>query len=310
MQIAFWGVRGSAPTPLSPGRLDRKITALLESVCRGDSVGDARRRLASVPFYRRSTFGGNTTSIEVVQGSTRVLLDLGTGARLLGRRLVQNTPQPLHVLITHLHWDHIQGLPFFEPAYRPEYTITFLSGIKGLSRLLAHQQRPPYFPVSLAGMPSRRRFRHLVPGRPARIGELTVHTLSLNHPGGCFGYRLESAEGAMVLMTDVELNRADRRSRQGYRRFVQGADYVVVDSQYDESDLAGKPDWGHSSIFQFVELFADLEIGHLCMFHYDPSYSDSQIHRLHRSAAAVARRRKASFELVATHEGMVLRTGN
>ncbi|HET6613535.1 MAG TPA: MBL fold metallo-hydrolase, partial [Kofleriaceae bacterium] len=171
--IRFWGVRGSIA---SPGKATASV-------------------------------GGNTSCVEVCCGPTRLVLDAGTGIRRLGEALIADGPTTMTLLLSHLHWDHIQGLPFFVPAYLPGSEITVVGAKTAemtLEEALAHQMRAPVFPVRLADLAASLRYRHVRSGESFSFGEVTVRAAKLNHPGGVLAYRIDHAGKSVVYATDTE----------------------------------------------------------------------------------------------------------
>ena len=246
MKIKFWGVRGSTPTP----------------------------------ERRNSRYGGNTACIEVrLANGTLIILDCGSGLRGLGKSLLREFGEhPIHayVFLTHFHWDHIQGIPFFLPLYKKGNSFLFHSvsrkGVE-LRSAIEGQMINPYFPVGMSAMGAVRHFYDLDES-PIDLNGATISSASLNHPQECVGYRIEADGGAFVLATDTEPGSAfhDRSVRE----LAQGAEVLVYDAQYTPEQLRGeKKGWGHSSWLEGTRIARECGIKRLILFHHDPDNDDA-----------------------------------
>ena len=240
--LKFWGVRGSTPTPQAEN---------LE-------------------------YGGNTPCIEVRSGSNILIFDAGTGLRMLGRSLTDenpDTPIILNVFLTHFHWDHIQGLPFFSPAYNGANALTYYSGSAGrnLREILDGHMAAPYFPVQFQELVACRSFR-TVTSDAVKIGSLAISAFPLNHPQGASGYRIESPHGVIVYATDLE--HGDPKLDSILRDNASGADVLIFDSQYTPEEYEHHRGWGHSTWLEGTRVARDAGVGQLILFHHDPWHTD------------------------------------
>jgi phosphoribosyl 1,2-cyclic phosphodiesterase len=245
MRIKFWGVRGSTPTP----------------------------------ERRNSRYGGNTPCVEVrLANGTLIILDCGSGLRGLGKSLLREFGErPIHayVFLTHFHWDHIQGIPFFLPLYRKGNVFLFHSVLrKGLELkgAVEGQMVNPYFPVDMSVMGSTRHFYDL-DEHPINLNGAIISSAPLNHPGECVAYRVDADGASFVLATDTEPGSAfhDRSVRE----LAQGADVLVYDCQYTPEQLNGeKKGWGHSSWLEGTRVVQDSGAKRLVLFHHDPDHDD------------------------------------
>ena len=212
MKIRFWGVRGSLPTPITPSSLKSKISSIVQRIGTDDIESqEARERfLARLPDYLFSTVGGNTACVELMtEEKCRIVFDAGTGIRNLGQEIAATKkPCAVHLFFSHFHWDHIQGLPFFSPAFDPRSYIAMYSPSPALKDILEAQMRPPYFPVGMDAMGARKEFV-MLDGEGVRIGDVRVHFRAMSHPGGCYSYAIESGGKKVIYSTDTELNEAD-----------------------------------------------------------------------------------------------------
>ena len=279
--LRFWGVRGSIPTP---GRSTLK-------------------------------HGGNTSCIEIRWKDTIIALDAGTGIRGLGAHLsreFRSRPIDLTLLLTHTHWDHIQGFPFFRPAYEAKNRIRVMGGRgaqRGIGGSLSDQMESPFFPVGLRDLPSAISIKPL-PAGSFRIGEVTVSSIRVNHPGFCVGYRLSTPAGSVAYFPDNELARR-LTSEQGkvvlsdekLTRFLDGVDLLVMDTQYDRASYSRHVGWGHGCLDDVVELAGVARVGHLFLFHHDPEHGDAKIESMLRRARRQAAMRGDTLKISAACEG-------
>ena len=237
-------------------------------------------------------YGGNTSCIEVQSSAgTLVILDMGTGAAVLGRELMaRGEPSRGHILISHTHWDHIQGIPFFAPLFVPgfEWDIYGPRGLhQGLRQTLAGQMQSTYFPVTLEQLGATIRYRELVEGR-LRIGDIEVTCRYLNHPALTLGYRLEADGAALVYACDHEPHSRALATGVGdflgedrrHAEFLAGADLVVHDAQYRASEYPEKIGWGHSTIEYACAVARVAKVGQLALTHHDPMRDDAAIDAL------------------------------
>jgi len=265
MRIKFWGVRGSTPTP-QPENL---------------------------------RYGGNTSCVEVRLGDSIFIFDCGTGFRTLGHQLLREfNSQAIaaHIFVTHFHWDHIQGLPFFRPLYKSENRFVFHSSsrIRTLKRVMEEQMAAPYFPVDMSEMKAQRNFFDIEQGR-VPFDEVTVEAMWLNHPQGCLGFRVESRSGVFVYATDNEPG--DAAFDKSVRKLAAGADVLIYDAQYlpDEYE-ARKRGWGHSHWREAVNVVMESGAKELILYHHDPDHDDACIDNVVKEARNYYPRVRAAAE--------------
>lgn len=292
MKVKFWGVRGSIPCP-------------------GKDT---------------SKYGGNTSCVEVVGGGDVIIVDAGTGIRMLGLELAaRKKPLRIHLLITHTHWDHIQGFPFFMPIYAPGNEV-FIYGPraldKSLEEALMFQMQYSYFPVRGAELAAKVRFRELGE-ETLTLGGIEVSTKTMNHPIRVLAYKFHRG-GKTAVYTgdnepyyDVVAERSDR-SDTGVRRrteftedcnrkvsdFCRGADLLVADAQYTDEEYQTKRGWGHSSVSHVVRLAREGAVRKLALFHHEPTHDDRALDRIEKDARA--RLRKDGCKVVMAREGLTL----
>jgi phosphoribosyl 1,2-cyclic phosphodiesterase len=309
-QITYWGVTGALSAPLRPDdvadKIARAVAALAErgqirDLAPGPGLVDAvRRRLESLPFHLRSSYGGNTTCVEVQTPDALLILDCGSGFRELGIALEQRWNAPsyrgareAHVLITHPHMDHTYGTPFMDAYFdaRNQFTLWGPGTVLDSLRVLLDPRSPlshTYFPPTFDLFTALRDMREIQPGSTFTIGSTTIRTYPLNHPGGCLAYRLENAGRSFVFATDHEHEEVPDLQ---LAEFARGADLFYADGQYlqDEYDgtapvpqeLTPRPrrGWGHSTIEACVATAVAAGVRILHVGHREPKRSDEQTTR-------------------------------
>ncbi len=283
MYVKFWGTRGSIPAPLSSSAIKQKIRQALEGAAGLDLTDQSAldRYLERLPFTTQNTIGGNTTCLEVRSGNQLLILDAGSGLRLLGLELMQQGfargGQQADMLITHTHWDHIHGFPFFVPAFIPNNHFTLHTPFANMEDCLLQQQNETFFPVPLSYMSAKIEFKKISPNQWYQIGNFKVYPMRLSHPGVTYGYRIEDGQSCLVLATDSEYQRVDRASTEDYVRFFQDADLLIFDSQYSLTEVLDKSEWGHSNAMMGAEFAHRAHVKRLALFHHDPTSTDEEI---------------------------------
>jgi phosphoribosyl 1,2-cyclic phosphodiesterase len=273
VRIRFWGTRGSIPTP----------------------------------GQRTVRYGGNTACVEVRDSTDAILvLDAGTGLRELGLSLGQkaNGPLSLDMFLSHLHWDHIQGIPFFRPAYDPRTSMRIHAPQHGrpLKDLLGLGMDDPFFPVDLDGMPAKLDIDEIGVDADRRFGPYAVRTALLYHPAPALAYRVEADGRSLVYATDTEDPFSGKVNP--VIALSEGADCLIHDAQYEDDDY--KKGWGHSTIASAIDVAARAHVKRLVLYHHDPERSDDALDEVGKRAQALARERASSLEVLVAYEGMEL----
>lgn len=260
IEVRFWGVRGSIATAA------------------GETAG----------------VGGNTSCVEVRGPSGElVILDAGTGLRGLGAALLaRKEPVDAHLLVSHLHWDHIQGFPFFGPAFLPTTKLAVYGperciGPTGvLRRAFEMQMRAPHFPVGLEAMRAELSLRAVPAGLEWSVGALTIRAGAAKHPNGCLAYRIEHDGHAVVYATDTEHDAASWHVDPSLAELARNADLLIYDAQYTRAEYeGGRQGWGHSTADEGIRLADAAGVGQLVLFHHDPSHDDREVARIELEAA-------------------------
>lgn len=319
MRIKFWGVRGSIPTPLTTDQLQSRLTRAL-SGARGLNLADpaeVQAYIASLPPEVRSIVGGNTTCVEVDTGDATLIVDCGSGMRALGLSLMARGfgmgTGVAHIFMTHAHWDHLQGFPFFAPAFVPGNRLIFYAVGTNPSKYLNHQQSAPaYFPIPPRELPAKMEFVQLHSGQAVQVGRTRVTHLALYHPGTAYAYRFENGDSTFVFASDGEYKLLDDDSLSPYLRFFAGADALAFDAQYSLRDVfMSKADWGHSSSLIGVDIAERAGVKRLITVHHDPSHSDEQVRQIGQAAAEYAQMNQHSgaVEVIVGYDGLELYLG-
>ncbi len=280
MEVRFWGTRGSIAAP-GP-----------------DTV----------------RFGGNTTCVEVLlEGGERLILDAGSGIRPLGLALSQGEgPVDCHILITHIHWDHIMGFPFFAPVY-VEGTRIKIDGcrraMEGLRMTLNKGMVDGVFPVEFDSLSKRIENLSRLSHGALEIGSAVVEGIELRHPQGGMGFRIREGRKTLVFLTDNELTSLpmNGRSQADYVSFCRGADLLIHDGQYLPMEMEAKRGWGHSDCVSAVDLALEAQVGRLLLTHHDPDRTDQGVDMLVAMAVAHAREKGSDLQMEGAKEGQVVK---
>jgi phosphoribosyl 1,2-cyclic phosphodiesterase len=266
VRLKFWGVRGSTPTPQ------------IENL----------------------KFGGNTSCVEIRTAENEcIIFGAGSGIRALGQTLMQEAkgaPISTKIFLTHFHWDHIQGIPFFVPLYGPKNHISFYSGSTGkpLQETLEGQMAKPYFPIDFGQVAARRDFHQIEAGGKIEAGSLTIRPFPLNHPQGASGYRIECNGVVIVYATDYE--HGDREADNTLCEYAQDANILICDAQYTPAEYETHRGWGHSTWENAVLLARDARAEHLMLFHHDPVHDDQTMMRISQDARIQFENTTAAWE--------------
>ena len=292
MQIKFWGTRGSIAVP-SPETL---------------------------------RYGGNTTCVELRADGEIIVLDGGSGIRPLGVALdreFQARPIKLSLLITHAHWDHIQGFPFFKPAYdsKNEIRIFGFDGAGATFReIMAEPMRAPFFPITMRELSAQMNINKLNEMKFS-LGKLDIHAAFVNHPGVCVGYRIFTSAGSVGFVPDhepyefylhaargkqlsaEEVKEIATEKHAGLVQFLRGSDILILDTQYTDQEYKKHIGWGHGSVSSAVSLALEAEVQTLFLFHHDPSHDDEMVDTMVESARELAMKSGSHLEVAGAQQG-------
>jgi phosphoribosyl 1,2-cyclic phosphodiesterase len=279
----------------------------------------------SVPGRSTLGYGGNTTCVEVRADGEIIVLDAGSGIRSLGVALEKefhSQPIKLSLLITHAHWDHIQGLPFFAPAYEKKNEIR-VRGYDGVdmsfSEIMAEPMKAPFFPIAMRELAARIDIKKLTE-MEFSIGKLQVRARFVNHPGVCAGYRLFTSAGSIAFLPDhepyqflhsarasdispEEAKETAEEERIGLVDFLHGSDILILDAQYTDAEYERHVGWGHGSVSSAVSLALDAKVRRLLLFHHDPSHDDTMLDAMVDDARRLIRERGKDLKVDGAREG-------
>jgi phosphoribosyl 1,2-cyclic phosphodiesterase len=272
----------------------------------------------SIPTPGQSTvrYGGNTTCLELHHQGTRLIFDAGSGIRPLGTDIVEKGPNAIHIFLTHFHWDHIQGFPFFAPLYDPEDTIKVVGPKQkdiDVQNLFAGQMGPIYFPVPFSVVAATMEFEHLNQGG-YEVGQASLDVMRVKHPSFVLGYRIRLGGLTIAFIPDNEIGGdmydvgADFDGR--LRDFVGGADLLIHDAMYTEEEYTARSGWGHSTFEQALRLAEEGGVKKLLFFHHDPTRADDDLDGIVSRLRDRALARGLDLELGAAAEGDDLKLGS
>ncbi len=262
------------------------------------------------PGPRTVRYGGNTTCFEVRHRKHRLIFDAGSGIRPLGNDLVEKGPNAIHIFLTHFHWDHIQGFPFFAPLYDPEDRIKVVGPKQrdiDVQNLFAGQMGPIYFPVPFSVVAAEMEFEHLNNGG-YEVGDAGIEVIRVKHPSYVLGYRVRIAGRTICFIPDNEMEGKGYEVGEKWERrivdFVRDADLLIHDSMYTEEEYRSRVGWGHSTFEQSVRLAEEGGVKHLLLFHHDPMRSDDELETIVSRLRDESLARGSDLELEAAAEGV------
>lgn len=312
MRIKFWGVRGSIPSPLTNEQLHDKLISLLKIIQEKEiSDEDAiRKYLKKLPFPTANTYGGNTSCVEVRAGETRFILDAGTGIRHLGYELMKHEfakgEGEVYLYLSHTHWDHVQGIPFFIPLYIPGNKVSLFSAMPDLLKRLKLQQNDFYFPVKLRDFKADFTLTQIYPEKTYDIGGISVRCFENHHPGKSFALCMEAEGKKLIYCTDAEFNHQSTEYVNKAVEFFKDADLLIFDAQYEADESFHKVDYGHSSAAKGIDIAFKSNVKKLAFFHAEPAYDDDHIFDLYIRAINYKHLLKEAdqLEVIQSYEGL------
>ncbi len=288
LQVKFWGVRGSLPSTLIP----ENWSLHFENLMRGYFAAGYRdnthiqKYLANIPVPQVGGYGVATTSVEVRSPKTQIIIDGGSGIRYLSEQIMSGTrgssKGPFHIFMTHFHWDHLIGLPFFTPHFVPGIHINYYAVQPDLEQNIRSVFRKPFFPVPFESLSSKIHFHILEPRKPVVINDMKITPYQLDHPDPCWGYRVESHDRAYAHCVDTEGTRATREELGPDLPLYQNVDLMYFDAQYTFPELAEKANWGHSAAQVGLDIAFREHVKRVIFAHHDPGADINQILELKR----------------------------
>ena len=309
MNIHFWGVRGSLPSPVTPSRIKSKISAIVEQITPEDILNAESKEkfMAGLPPWLFGTVGGNTPCVSVNFDNPKeyVIFDCGSGLREFGMAQIneKRLPAHYHIFLSHYHWDHLQGLPFFGPGYNPSVKMDFYSPMPDIEKNLHGQMVQPYFPIGFDSMGAEKTFQQIKDTMV--ISGRSITFKKMNHPGDSYAFCINENGKRVIYSTDTELTANDFLKTEENTSFFKGADMIIIDCQYTLGEAIDKYNWGHSAFSLAVDFTANWGIKHMVMFHHDPSYDDHKLYGLLQSARwYLDRMNIKDIELTLAYEGL------
>jgi phosphoribosyl 1,2-cyclic phosphodiesterase len=318
MRVRFWGTRGSIPVALTWRDVrDRLVRALVAANGRNLDTEEKAYAFAAehLDLALTHTFGGHSACVEFephegADADEYFVCDMGSGARAFGEHVLARQagrPATVNVFMSHVHWDHIMGFPFFRPAYQAEYRLRIHGCHSELEHAFRLQQDPPCFPVPFSQLSATVEFVQLPPGKTREIGGVRVTPKMQLHSGDSFGYRFEAAGRSFVYTTDSEHKLENRTDTEKFVAFFRDADLVVFDAMYSLADaISVKADWGHSSNVVGVELCQLARAKRLALYHHEPANDDAAIARILSETRRLEEltRNGHRIEIVAAYDGL------
>ncbi|CAA6678842.1 MULTISPECIES: MBL fold metallo-hydrolase [unclassified Lentimonas] len=294
IKAIIWGSCGSLPSPASSATIRGKVKAALWAARDENFTSETQvdAFLDTLPHNMRGTFKANTSCVQIDAGTEDVILcDAGTGIRDYALTLPANTPpKTYHIFVSHLHWDHIQGFPFFTPAYVPGNRIIFHGFHAGTEAALRMQMEAPCFPVPFETMQAEIEFDIRESGASFQVGDVAVSTIKQQHPGDSWGYRFEQDSKSVVYSSDSEHGPEAQEPDYPFVDFFRNADVLIFDGQYTFQEATTKKrNWGHSNHITAVELAARAQVKQLVIFHHEPSHTDRDIEKINKGSLQYSR---------------------
>lgn len=319
MLVRFWGTRGSLPVAQRAEAIQAKIARALVAAGGRKFADEAEAGAfarANLDFATYGAYGGATSCVEIEGADGAfIICDMGSGLREFGidafRRCAQGHPRVYHFFLSHLHWDHIMGFPFFGPAFDPGATIVIHSGHPDAETALRRQQEEISFPVPFEWLKAKFEFQVHSPGESFEAAGLTVSLVAQHHSHDSYGFRFEKTGRAVIYSTDSEHKMDNMEAEVAFETFFGGADLVICDTMYSLGDTVSlKQDWGHSSNVVAVDLCHTAKAKRLALFHHEPTYADADILRMHGETIRyeeLVRGDSPPLEVICAYDGLEVR---
>jgi len=286
VKIHFWGVRGSLPTPLTPQQVQSKIMAVVQRIQPDDlkSIESRGKFIASLPDWIYGTAGGNTACVQVKTLGNELIFDAGSGIRVYGKSKLTPADKHYNLFFSHFHWDHIQGLPFFDGAYDPSSKLDIYSPWSETEAFIRAQMEKPYYPVTFDSFTKNITFHQTSPQEIIQIGKTKIASCKMNHPGDSYSYAVFENDKKFVYATDVELKAQNFNFSDNAELVFKNADCIILDSQYTVEEAYRKENWGHSAFCYAVDFAIHWNIKKLYLFHHEPTYDDKKLNSILQAA--------------------------
>lgn len=284
MKIHFWGVRGSIPSPILSSQIKAKINACIQRITPQDleSFDSRERFIANLPDWIYGTVGGNSPCIQLTTNTGKeIILDAGSGIRVMGKAVPVPEDNHYSLFFSHFHWDHICGLPFFDPAFREGVQIDVYSPFEKAEDFLALQMSAvQLFPVLWKDFSHNFKFHTIDTSENYFIDGLNIRCCKMSHPGDSYAYSFVEDNKKVVYATDVELLDLESLNKNEIEAVFKNADVVVLDTQYTMEELYEKENWGHSAFCYAIDFAVSMNIKSVYLFHHEPTYDDKKINSI------------------------------
>ena len=316
MRVRFWGTRGSLPVAQKAGAIQAKIARALVAAgghVFADEAEAGAFAQANLDFATYGAYGGATSCVEIEGADGAYFVcDMGSGLREFGidafRRCAAGHARVFHIFLSHLHWDHIMGFPFFGPAFDPGATIVFHTGHPDAETALRRQQEEISFPVPFDWLKAAMSFELHDLGKPFEVAGVTVTLIRQHHSHDSYGFHFARDGRTVIYSTDSEHKLDNMESEAAFEAFFADADLVICDTMYSLGDTVSlKQDWGHSSNIVAVDLCHAAGAKRLALFHHEPTYADEDIQRMHAETVRyeeLVRADRPELEVICAYDGL------
>jgi phosphoribosyl 1,2-cyclic phosphodiesterase len=317
MKAIIWGGRGSIPASYSQELIKRKIKTVLQKAVEEKITNENQidAFMDSLPFALKSSYGSNTSCVQITGGDEVIICDAGSGIRDLGTKLVRmggDMPKKINIIMSHLHWDHIQGFPFFIPAYFQGVSINVYGCHKTIEDTFIRQQNVPTFPVELLDMGSEINFHLWDKNKSYNLGGIELEIIEQPHPGLSYGYKFTKSGKSIVYSTDAEHTEESQNEDYPFLKFIADAEVLIFDGQFTLADhMFTKQNWGHSSNLIGIEMAIRAGVKKLCLFHSDHTFDDFQLDNFLKNSNRYKEiyNDAANLEIMIAYDGLELDVG-
>jgi phosphoribosyl 1,2-cyclic phosphodiesterase len=287
LKVCLHGCRGSIPSPAFPSAIDHKITSsIIDFVKSKRPLSELSDFMSGLERHQKGGYGGNTSCVELTsRNGQQVIIDAGSGLRTLGKRMMadagQGEKKDIHIFLTHFHWDHLVGLPFFIPLFLPGNRVHFYGVQSTIHSFLDVLFKKPYFPVEVKDLSAELIIHQIDPIVPVVIEDISLTPYQLDHPDPCWGYRVESHGKSYAHCVDTECLRMSKQDMGRDLPLYTNADLLLFDAQYSLEDVTAKINWGHSAAVIGLDIAEREKVKHLIFVHHDPFAPDKAIAEQH-----------------------------
>lgn len=308
MQIKFWGVRGSFPYTFDPDQWKQQLISVLSQFMKTkpSSIDDVERFVQLQNLPELIGYGSATTCVQVSDGDNYLIIDGGSGIKNFSDRINFNGPQKIHILLTHFHFDHIMGLPFFLPHFLPHCEVHYYSVQSETEKIVRDLFHKPVFPVSYESLKAKIYFHQLSCYENYNVNGFDVTAYKLDHPDPCYGYKITKNGKSYSHAVDHEAERMDQTSLGKDAELFQNTNLLYIDSQFSDSDMPDKKGWGHGTFQKSFELAERFEIPQLLLGHHDPGSGFEKMSELKKEIQLYANEKQLSFDWCLAHEGLII----